>query len=229
VKKKHASIKKKTTAKRRASATRVRTRRTSDDILDRIVRAAAAEFRRSGFAGTTTATIARKADVTEAQLFRYFGSKSNLFRETVFKPLDQQLMEFTDRHSFRGVSGEEMRDNTQLYTTALQQFIRENSEVLTSLIVAHTYDRDTAHGVGEINSLRRYFEHAAALMKSRLKSNPRFKPEVLVRVCFASVLACVVFRDWIFPRGLASDDEITAAVNDFVLRGISATYEDPRR
>jgi hypothetical protein len=30
--------------------------------------------------------------VTEAQLYRYFGSKSGLFREVVFKPLYRQLV-----------------------------------------------------------------------------------------------------------------------------------------
>src|SRR6516165_1028616 len=66
-----------------------RPRRRPDDILNRIVQAATAEVKRSGYAGTTTAAIAAKADVTEAQLFRYFGSKSNLFRETIFEPIDR--------------------------------------------------------------------------------------------------------------------------------------------
>ena len=100
--------------------------------------------------------------------------------------------------------------------------------MLTSLIVAQTYDSGTAHGVGEINSLRMYFEHAATLMTSRMKTEPKFDPRVMVRVCFASVLACVMFRDWIFPRGLASDEEITAAVNDFVMQGISSSYADSK-
>src|SRR5262245_25307027 len=84
--------------RRRRSRVTKRTRRTSDDVTNRIVAAARRQFERAGFDGTTTAAIARKAQVTEAQLFRCFGSKSNLFRETIFKPLERQLLSFVNRH-----------------------------------------------------------------------------------------------------------------------------------
>jgi hypothetical protein len=44
----------------------------------------------------------------------------------------------------------------------------------------------------------------------------------MVRVSFVSVLACIMFKDWIFPDGMASDSDIEAAINNFVLEGISA-------
>src|SRR5215470_7952115 len=114
-----------TTASARAAGrrrhTRVakRTRRTRDDILNRIVQAASEEFKRSGFAGATTAAIARKADVTEAQLFRYFGSKANLFRETIFKPVDQHLVSFTNRHLPEIRRAGSLVEMINLYTTEL--------------------------------------------------------------------------------------------------------------
>jgi AcrR family transcriptional regulator len=203
-----------------------RKRRSADDILNRILKAAATEFKRSGFTGTTTASIARKADVTEAQLFRYFGSKADLFRETIFKPLDEQLMKFAEQHMSGSGTSEDSLENAREYTTALQQFIREHSAMFTSLIVAQTYGAGAESGVGEIDSLRVYFDHAATLMTSRMKSPPKFDPRLMVRACFASVLACTMFRDWIFPRGLATDEEITAAVNNFVTHGLSARYTE---
>jgi hypothetical protein len=36
------------------------------------------------------------------------------------------------------------------------------------------------------------------------------------------VLAAIMFKDWIFAPGLASDEEIEAAINDFILAGIRA-------
>jgi hypothetical protein len=62
-------------------------------------------------------------------------------------------------------------------------------------------------------------------MSKRMKSEARIDPKLMVRVSFATVLACVMFRDWIFPAGLASDKAIHAAINDFVLEGISANLE----
>lgn len=199
-----------------------RKRRSADDIMNRIVRAAGEEFKRSGYTGTTTATIARKADVTEAQLFRYFGSKSNLFRETVFKPIDQLLLNFTNDHMSDVGKAESSREMARLFTTELQRFITEHSEMLTSLVVAQTYDAGTAHGVGKINSLGAYFDHSTNMMARRLKGKQKVDPQLTVRMAFVAVLGSVMFRDWIFPPGLASDEEIEAAVSQFVLKGISA-------
>jgi len=195
-----------------------RTRRTRDDILGRIVRAAREEFKRSGFGGATTAAIARRADVTEAQLFRYFGSKSNLFRETIFKPIDQHFLGFINQHLpdiRRAASTAEMTD---LYATELQRFIRENSGMLASLVIAQTYESATPQP--GINSLHTYFDRAAGLMAMRLKDRAKVDPRLTVRVVFGAVLASVMFKDWLFPPGLASDEEIMVAVNDFIREGV---------
>ena len=198
-----------------------RKRRTPEDLRSRILRAAGEEFRRSGFAGATTAAIARLADVTEAQLFRYFGSKADLFREAIFKPLDEQLSNFVATH-MQPDSPESMREQSALYIDELQRFVGENSEMLTSLIVAQTYDRATAQGVSAIGSLNEYFARGASVMTARLQGDYKVAPKLMVRVSFAAVLACVMFKDWIFPPGLATDEEIRAAINDFVREGIAA-------
>lgn len=201
-----------------------RKRRSADDILNRIVQAAREEFKRCGYAGTTTAAIARKADVTEAQLFRYFGSKSNLFRETVFEPLDQHFLNFINKHMPEIGKAASLKQLRNLYTTELQRFISENSEMFTSLVVVQTYDSGTAHGVGKINSLAQFFDHVASISKMTIKAKgkPKIDPRLLVRLAFVSVLASVMFKDWIFPAGLASDEKIEAAINDFVMQGVNA-------
>src|SRR3546814_165382 len=137
---------------KRAGAAGVRTRRSAQDLRERIVQAATQEFKRRGYAGTTTATIARKADVTEAQLFRYFGSKSKLFGETVFKPLNQHFLQFIEQHMPDGAAHDGRRERTQLYTSELQHFISRNSEVMISLVVAQYYDTGAAPGVGKVKT-----------------------------------------------------------------------------
>lgn len=198
-----------------------RKRRTPEDLRNRILLAAGEEFRRCGYAGATTAAIARLADVTEAQLFRYFASKADLFRETIFKPLDQQLSNFVETHML-DEGAESVRENSALYIDELQRFISENSEMLTSLVVAQAYDAGSAQGVSAIGSLDEYFARGASVMNQRLKGDYKVAPKLMVRVSFAAVLACVMFKDWIFPPGLASDEEIRAAINDFVREGIGA-------
>jgi len=202
-----------------------RTRRSADDLLAKIVRAAAEEFRRNGYSGATTAAIARRAEVTEAQLFRYFESKSNLFRETVFKPLDQHFMDFVSKHTAELGRADGRKEITPIYTSELQRFIASHSQLLMSLIVAQTYDPEASRGMGKIDPLTTYFEHGAAIMEKRLKRKPRIDPQIMVRLAFASVLGSVMFRDWLFPSGIASDRELEDAVNIFVMEGISANRE----
>ena len=58
-------------------------------------------------------------------------------------------------------------------------------------------------------------------MNQRSKS-PKVDPKLMVRVSFVAVLACVMFRDWIFPPGMATEEEENKAIQDFVIEGISA-------
>lgn len=205
-------------------------RRSSEEILEKLVGAAREEFKRSGFAGATTATIARNAEVTEAQLFRYFDSKADLFREAVFEPLNKHFSEFNARYPTATASDDNIRERARLYITELQQFLDEHSKLLLSLVVSQLFTSGPSQGakgqgVEEIESLRHYFDSGAAMMNNRVEKNPKVDPKLLVRVSFAAVLGCVMFKDWIFPTGLASDDDIGAAIIDFVLDGISVNAD----
>jgi AcrR family transcriptional regulator len=201
-----------------------RTRRSTEDLTSRLIETAAQEFKRLGYDGATTASIARKAEVTEAQLFRYYGSKANLFREAIFKPLDEQLAEFTRTHLSENAAN--TRENAGLYIEELRRFLASNVDMLTSLIVLQTYDREAAEGVAAIESLGKYFDRGAATMAGDRRRPLPVPPELMVRVSFAAVLACVMFKSWIFPPGVASEQDIEAAIQDFVLAGININHAD---
>ncbi len=207
---------------RKRDPARKRERRSPGEILERIVRAASEEFTRYGFTGATTAAIARKAGVTEAQLFRYFGSKSRLLRETMFKPLDEHFQTFVDEYLSDVGAGVSIREITHLYTSELQRFIHEHADAFNSLVFAQTYGPAAEQRPSEIKSLSAYFDRCAAITLERMRFEPRIDPQLMVRVSFVAVLGCVMFKDWIFPADVASDAEITAAVSNFVLGAIVA-------
>jgi AcrR family transcriptional regulator len=220
-------LKHKRTRPVRATAKRRRLRSTADN-LQRILGAAADEFKASGFTGATTAAIARNAEVTEAQLFRYFSSKSELFHESVFKPLNQHFLDFNSRQLADGISAETRRDKSYRYISELQQFLNQHSKLLMSLAVAQTYAPGSMNGINEIDSLNTYFERGASMMASRMVGTPRVDPSLMVRVSFAAVLGCILFKDWIFPAGFASDQKISAAIKAFVMEGINANAAPDR-
>ena len=121
-----------------------RKRRSAEDIRARIMSAAAHEFEAAGYSGATTAAIARRADVTEAQIFRLFDSKAELFRESVFQPLNEHFARFQARYGDEAMSGQSMRQGAQRYINELQDFMGEHSRMLMSLIVAQSYSQTAA-------------------------------------------------------------------------------------
>lgn len=196
-------------------------RRAPAEIRERILLAAGEEFKDFGFSGATTLNIARRAEVTEAQLFRYFGTKQALFREAVFEPLVRHFDAFDASHVHGAPESILVRENARLYIIELQQFIRDHSKMLMSLVFAQTYTPLATPGVGEIDSLQNYFAKGAAMMTRRTGGRAKVAPKLMVRVSFAAVLACILFKDWMFPPGLASEEEIREAIIDFVIDGIT--------
>jgi AcrR family transcriptional regulator len=209
--------------------TGTRKKRSPQEIRDRLLNAARTEFRRCGYVGATTASIARQAEVTDAQLFRYFDTKADLFREAVFDPLDKHFAEFVHRYMADIPNMANVRDRARIYIAELQQFIGEHSKLLMALVMSELFSTGNLDGLGDIKGLHTYFDHSAFAMRSRVDKAPRVDPKLLVRVSFAAVLGCVMFKDLIFPRGLDSDENISEALIDFVISGLDVNLREETR
>jgi AcrR family transcriptional regulator len=70
------------------------TRLTADERRDEVVAAASIEFAGSGYAGTSTASIARRAGVSQPYLFQLFGTKKDLFIAAVLDCFDRTRLTF---------------------------------------------------------------------------------------------------------------------------------------
>lgn len=197
-----------------------RRRRSSEEVADRILEAAAEEFEASGYAGATTAAIARRADVTEAQIFRFHESKQALFRAAIFTPLNRHFADFQARTADGG--GLEGKDVARAYIGELLDFMASHSKMFLSLVVANAYSPDATGGIDALDGLQDYFRKGEAMSQARVGDAPRIAPELMVRVSFAAVLANLMFRDWLFPPGMASEGEIRDAIAAFVIEGIEA-------
>lgn len=203
-----------------------RKRRSKEIITGLIIEAANREFGRQGYTGATTAAIAREADVTEAQLFRLFGSKEALFQAAIFAPLNQHFTEFlADEASGVDRTGS-LRTSSHLYISALQDFMAKNARMLGSLVVACAYSGEASRQVSEMEGLRAYFDRNAQMMSRRVGSAPVVDPNLTVRVSFAAVLASTMFKEWLFPQG-TSEEDIRHAVAAFVTDGIYIQDEGP--
>ena len=202
-----------------------RRRRSSEEVADRILEAAAIEFEAAGYGGATTAAIARRAEVTEAQIFRLFGSKHELFQAAIFEPLNRHFADFHARHDTSGADAGSMRELARRYIAELQDFMAQHSRMLMSLIVASAYSPEAKGSVGELEGLNAYFAGGTRAMAGRSDPDAAVAPELMVRVSFAAVLANLMFKDWLFPPGMANDEAIREAIIDFVIDGLGASQK----
>lgn len=211
-----------------------RKRRDAAALREAIIAAAVGEFEGSGYAGATTAAIARRAGVTEAQIFRCFDSKAELFRTAIFEPLNRHFSDFHARQLALSDEAVPARARAKNYITELQDFIARHSRMLMTLVVSQAYSREKGgaqQGVrpagieAVIAGLRPYFDRGAAMMRSRMDGEPAVDPELMVRVSFAAVLGCALFQEWMIPPDVAGDDAVRDATIAFVLDGINANHD----
>jgi AcrR family transcriptional regulator len=203
-------------------ARKKRPRRSSEEIINLIIEAACDEFERNGYEKAKTAEIARKAGVAEALIFSNFGSKAKLFHDSIFKPLDQLLLQFSSAHPVDMGDAQGMREGTRAYVLAFQEFTRRHSRMLKSLVAAQMFESDNVKGMHQVEGLHAYFVQSSARMASRTANKPKIDPRLLTRISFAAILSCVLFKDWLFPKGLASEAVISAAISSFVAEGLNA-------
>jgi AcrR family transcriptional regulator len=73
-----------------------RTRLSADERRRQIVDVAVPEFASTGWFGTSTETIARKAGISHAYLFRLFGTKKELFLACAVRTCERTLATFRE-------------------------------------------------------------------------------------------------------------------------------------
>jgi AcrR family transcriptional regulator len=199
-----------------------RPRRSKEEIVERLIAAACEEFERNGYAGTKTAAIAKRAGVAEWLIFTHFGSKARLFHESIFTSLNRQFVSFCTAHFVDMGDTEGFRKETRQYILELQQFVERHSRMLVSLVFAQIYEGKNVEGLSRFGGLQDYFSQGAAMIAERLVGKPRIDPRLIVRVSFATIMASVIFREFLIPAGMASKTELRAAISDFVMYGLNA-------
>lgn len=196
-----------------------RSRRSTGEVLGRIVAAAVSEFQDKGYAGARTASIAQRAGVAEALLFKHFGTKEALFQRAIFEQLDMHFTRFTQEHSFDPGDPVVSNRESRAYIDAQQDFLQRHARMFRSLFASEAFGAGEGDDVPRLGGLQDYLDKMVDLVESGEAGRVKGKPDLTARVSFATVLACTLFRDWLFPPGLAGEAEIRKAVTDFVMDG----------
>ncbi len=150
---------------------------------------------------------------------------AGLYLISVFQPLTQHFADFFTQHLSNEEGVTDFREIERLYITEFQQFLDKNARLLLSLVVAETYSAENKGGTAGIDSLTAYFEHGAEMMSNRIEARSKLDPAITVRVSFAAMLGCVLFKDWLFSGTELSPSKVNRAITEFILDGIGGGGE----
>lgn len=200
-----------------------RTRRSTREVIDRILAAAVTEFGEHGFSGARTAAIAQRAGVVEALLFKHFDSKEGLFQQAIFTYLDTHFTRFSEEHRFEENDDEGRLSASRDYIEAQQDFLRRHSRMFRSLFANEAFGNGDEPHAPMLSGLQDYLDKMVGIVEARSPGAPESDTELTARISFATVLACTVFRDLLFPAGIADEEKIRAAVAEFVMEGAKAS------
>lgn len=108
-----------------------------EDRIQEILKAARMVFIEKGYKGATTIEIAKRADISEVTLFRYFSSKQDIFMQSVEPILTETLKEVIS--TTNGMSGVEqvkeiLKDRIKL--------VSENSELIKLVLMEGDLEND---------------------------------------------------------------------------------------
>jgi AcrR family transcriptional regulator len=112
-----------------------RPKRTTDEVRRRVLESAGDLFGTRGYSGTTTKEIARRAETTEAQIFRAFTSKENLFNAAILSPFETFMARYADEwlpNPSRGSPQEALRE----FAGDLYTLVSEHRQVFTAIVTS---------------------------------------------------------------------------------------------
>src|ERR1700685_3611147 len=157
-------------------------RQTAAERRVAVLSAAVTEFAKSGYAGTSTDAIAKRAGISQPYLFRLFGTKKDLFIATLNLVDDRIVRELTN--AIEGLDREEaMHAMGMAYLTLLQD--TEMLQMQMHSYAAATSDPDIAA------ACRRTFEVLWHLVKDKLGLDQEMIQDFFAHGMLISVMSAI--------------------------------------
>lgn len=178
-------------------------------------------FARHGFSGTTTADLAESADISEAMLYKLFGSKEQLYQELI----EHKIQEIHEQRDLPEQAAEQGKDR--------EVFSRIGLDVLTNMQEDPTLLRLLLFSGLENNEISELFfeEHdqctveflAKYIKKQRNEDHFRDVDPELIAISFLGMISKLVLSREIFNEPAAEhleDREIIEQLVDLILNGL---------
>jgi AcrR family transcriptional regulator len=169
-----------------------------------LISAARDLFSSQGYAGASTRDIARRADVSEALLFRHFGTKASLFQKAILDPLSEFVSEYIAGTEAYMSTPHTPDLPTRHYVEGMYRRLRDNRELVMAAMAAHAFESgpagDMAAASSPIGDLLDRLE-GVVRHEAQFFGYDGLDVPVTTRVVFSMVMGMAVFDEWMFPPG----------------------------
>ena len=165
-------------------------RRGSREVQNLLVEAARSLFSAKGFAGATTRDIALEAGVSEALLFRHFGTKAQLFERAVIDPINGFIRDYVEQWMVRSVSDDTLERMVRAYVDGFYGLLLEHGDLLLALISAQAYDE-----IDDADELE------AVPAREADRRGLDFDVQIATRLVVGMVMAMALLDKWMFTMG----------------------------
>lgn len=186
-------------------------------------------FSERGFKGTSTRDIAEHAGVSEVMIFRHFGSKANLFQESVVEPFSSFMQRYITDYRSREHGKLSPDEEGRAFYTGLFDVLRAERAALLALMAARQFDDLPRTASAEVESA---FAKVLALVEEVVATEARerrftdFDLVPTVRVMFSMVLAAALHGDWMGMGRKVSYDRILDSMTQLTVRGLRVPPND---
>ncbi|MPY95425.1 MAG: TetR family transcriptional regulator [Acidimicrobiia bacterium] len=179
-----------------------RKRRPPGEARRLLVDAAQRCFKSQGYGNTSTRDIAEEADVSEGLLFRYFGTKKQLFNEAMVTPFAMQTAEYVSRF--------DPRLPAQGFQEGLFELLDRNRELLMAVLSAEVFESEVVDSSTE-SPLAPIVRNLEALLDADvdLYGFANIDAYTTARLCFAMNLGLTFFDQWLFDEPERRPDRAT--------------------
>jgi AcrR family transcriptional regulator len=202
-----------------------RARRTADEV-DRLLLAAARKaFAERGYSGTSTREISDAAGVSEALLFRHFGTKADLFDAAVLEPFHMFVGRFIAAWESQPVGNHSAEELCRQFLAGLYGLLKQHRELAMTLLGAMAFESrelgDQLETAPSFAMLLRRLEPVAA--QEAAAQGFDFNVPVAVRAVSAMALSMALLDPWLFPddEPRPSDDDIVTEMTQLMMHGLA--------
>jgi AcrR family transcriptional regulator len=196
------------------------TRRTPQEVRELLLGAARSTFAARGYARSSTREIADAAGVSEALLFRHFGTKANLFELAVLEPFHGFMDAYVESRPEISDGPPPPEVPSRDYIESLYDILTANREMVMALLAARAYEVDLTATPELSDALDRL--QAMVEVELAQRGLTDVDVPVTIRVTFAMVVALAVFQDWLFPpERRPSRQRIIDEMVQFMVHGLA--------